>query len=251
MKRLMVAMLLVLCAIPAAVRVAQGSTVTFVGTVKDCAGLPVRGVGVYLSVFSPGSATCQYASIHRLACRISDAAGNVTFDVDSSNPSHWCFVPEYDADTWGCLAPRPPCCNNLEAHYQYPASVVEQQTASGETGPIVFDIPLTYQLTCGTTDVPGPGGAIQTALLAPIPNPSTSRALVAFTLGAPHTCRVEIIDVWGRRVRTLANESFTVGRHEIAWDGKTEQGSKTPPGAYWIRLIAGNTILKRALIRRS
>jgi flagellar hook assembly protein FlgD len=51
--------------------------------------------------------------------------------------------------------------------------------------------------------------------------------------------RVEIRDLLGRRVRTLAEGSRAGGEHLVRWDGSDDSGRPLPAGAYWVRVDAG------------
>ena len=43
----------------------------------------------------------------------------------------------------------------------------------------------------------------------------------------------------GRRVRNLVNGiAFAKGRHEVEWDGRSEDGTGAPPGRYTVRVVA-------------
>jgi hypothetical protein len=57
--------------------------------------------------------------------------------------------------------------------------------------------------------------------------------------------------VTGRLVRTLADGVIAPGRHELAFDGRADDGSPLPAGLYFVRAAdsSGSTVTKR-LIRR-
>jgi flagellar hook assembly protein FlgD len=44
-----------------------------------------------------------------------------------------------------------------------------------------------------------------------------------------------VLDVSGRRVRTLAQGARAVGAHALRWDGRDEAGRITPAGLYLVR----------------
>ncbi len=53
--------------------------------------------------------------------------------------------------------------------------------------------------------------------------------------------RVDIVDVAGRRVRSLANGVIAPGESRtIAWEGRTDAGGLAAPGVYFARLAAGD-----------
>ncbi len=55
-------------------------------------------------------------------------------------------------------------------------------------------------------------------------------------LERPADGRVEIFDLAGRRVRTLADGALPAGATVLAWDGRTAVGAKAGPGVYFARL---------------
>lgn len=63
---------------------------------------------------------------------------------------------------------------------------------------------------------------------------------VAFAVpaNAQTPVRVEIFDARGRRIRTLVNETYSVGHYAINWDGKDDQGNDVARGVYMARMTA-------------
>ena len=81
------------------------------------------------------------------------------------------------------------------------------------------------------------------------PNPMAPRTRIPFLVGrgsAPVT--LQIYDVTGRLVRTLASGPLAVGPHEVDWDGRTEDGALAPAGLYFYRLSSAEIVLARKLI---
>ncbi|MCC6653479.1 MAG: hypothetical protein IT348_20175 [Candidatus Eisenbacteria bacterium] len=99
-----------------------------------------------------------------------------------------------------------------------------------------------------TTDVaPGHAGATL-ELSAPTPNPSGGDAALRFVLARGAATRLTVLDLAGRRVRTLADRSFAAGEHVLRWDGRDEQGRAVEAGMYFVRLeSAGESRTARAV----
>jgi FlgD Ig-like domain len=74
------------------------------------------------------------------------------------------------------------------------------------------------------------------AALAVAPNPSVSAATVSFTLPADAAVSVDVFDVRGRHVRTLASVRMAAGPHSLAWTDDADDGRVVAPGVYWVRL---------------
>jgi glucose/arabinose dehydrogenase len=67
-----------------------------------------------------------------------------------------------------------------------------------------------------------------------------AEARVDFDLAEPVRLDAGVYDVQGRLVRGLARgQSFAAGSGSVTWDGRTEGGTVAPPGAYFVRLVAG------------
>lgn len=93
----------------------------------------------------------------------------------------------------------------------------------------------------GLTDVAGQelGGPRRFELGPATPNPTAGPATLRLTLDAGARVRVEVLDVRGRRVATLADRAFDAGAHELRWDGRDEQGAAAAPGIYFARASSG------------
>ncbi|WP_412061784.1 T9SS type A sorting domain-containing protein [Rubrivirga sp. IMCC45206] len=81
------------------------------------------------------------------------------------------------------------------------------------------------------------GTAVETPVrgafeLAVAPNPAAGRATVSFALVTAGEATVEVFDVLGRRVATLADGPLAAGDHALTWTGAA-------PGLYVVRLRAG------------
>lgn len=102
------------------------------------------------------------------------------------------------------------------------------------------------------------------ASLAAAPRPGTPeglRVLRAAPIGGPHTLafelpqstqvRLEVFDLAGRRLATLADGPLGVGAHVRVWDGRDASGTKVPRGLVFARLSAGAEVrTARILIER-
>jgi hypothetical protein len=92
-----------------------------------------------------------------------------------------------------------------------------------------------------TVDVDGGVPATHPVVLYPNrPNPFNPSTLFSFS--APAGAHVELVvyDVAGRRVRVLARSAFTEGgRHEVLWDGRTDDGTLVASGVYFCHLVVG------------
>jgi len=84
------------------------------------------------------------------------------------------------------------------------------------------------------------------------PNPSAGhRVTIRYTLGAASSVSLEVHDLTGRVVRTLAGSTATPGEHSIVWDGRDDSGAEVNCGVYFCRLSAsGQTASARIVVSR-
>jgi hypothetical protein len=93
---------------------------------------------------------------------------------------------------------------------------------------------------------PSPAGF---ALQAAAPNPFTLSTTLSFDLPREVDVRLEVLDVSGRRVRTLLAAPQSAGRHSVTWDGADDHGRRAVPGVYHLRMQAGSFAAARRLVR--
>jgi flagellar hook assembly protein FlgD len=72
-----------------------------------------------------------------------------------------------------------------------------------------------------------------------------------FTLAGTQFVALDIYDVHGAHVRTLAKETLPAGSHRIAWDGVDDRGHNAASGVYFFRFVAGAHVqtMKALLIK--
>ncbi len=97
--------------------------------------------------------------------------------------------------------------------------------------------------------VTGPGAPAALELAAPAPNPARDFARFTFALPRADVVRLEILDLLGRRVRTLAQGPLAAGRYVRGWDRRDEHHARVAPGVYLVRLeSAGRSIARRVIV---
>ena len=81
------------------------------------------------------------------------------------------------------------------------------------------------------------------------PNPALGRVRVEFVLPDRAHARLEVVDLAGRRVATLVDESLGTGRHEAVWNGQVSGGPMTATGVFFFRLVVdGRSISARRVV---
>ncbi len=91
--------------------------------------------------------------------------------------------------------------------------------------------------TEGPTHVPS-GGAARLPLRA-APNPFNPATVLRFVVPSAGAGAVEILDLAGRRVRTVHSGRLAAGEHEMTWRGDDDAGRPVASGTYLVRVAAG------------
>ena len=76
------------------------------------------------------------------------------------------------------------------------------------------------------------------ALAQNYPNPFNSSTTIPFALPASGVVQMEIFDVLGQTIRTLAAQDMPAGLHQFSWDGRDGAGRQVAGGVYFYRLQA-------------
>ncbi|MCX7022176.1 MAG: T9SS type A sorting domain-containing protein, partial [bacterium] len=96
----------------------------------------------------------------------------------------------------------------------------------------------------GPIEVSGSGAGARVTRLDPCyPCPAGTFTTIPFTLAADGTVRIDVYDLAGRLVQTVARGEFTAGRHEVPWG--TESVAN---GVYLIRLTGGGTTATQRIV---
>ena len=80
------------------------------------------------------------------------------------------------------------------------------------------------------------------------PNPFNPLTTVPFYLPERSRVRLEVFDVRGSHVITLAEGVFSAGAHRVEWNGMDGQGNPAASGVYYLRLQAGKRSLQRKML---
>jgi hypothetical protein len=84
----------------------------------------------------------------------------------------------------------------------------------------------------GAVDVPPAPGPAPRLSLAARPNPCRLGTTFVVASEREGEQRLQVYDVAGRAVRTLARGWFAAGPRRVAWDGTDSLGRRVPPGVY-------------------
>ena len=89
--------------------------------------------------------------------------------------------------------------------------------------------------TAGT----GPAAAMHGPGLMSYPNPFSASTQLRYRLASSQRVELDVLDVAGRVVATLASGEQEAGVHEVSWSGRTTRGQRLPNGLYLVRIRLG------------
>nr|MEE4267047.1 FlgD immunoglobulin-like domain containing protein [Candidatus Krumholzibacteria bacterium] len=107
-------------------------------------------------------------------------------------------------------------------------------------------VTVTAEVTEDVSPVPGHLGP--TALTGVVPNPFNPATAIAFRLAGPGLVRLDILDVRGRLVRSLIQDRYAAGSHEVRWDGRDDRGQAVAAGVYLTRMQAPGYTATRKMV---
>ncbi|MBM3332702.1 T9SS type A sorting domain-containing protein [candidate division WOR-3 bacterium] len=83
------------------------------------------------------------------------------------------------------------------------------------------------------------------------PNPLKSHTQISYALPTASNVSLQVYDVTGRAVRTLASGHQQAGNYSVSWDAKDSRGRQVPRGVYFYRLdTPGFRAVKKAVVAR-
>jgi FlgD Ig-like domain len=141
-------------------------------------------------------------------------------------------------------------CNNgftSPGVYVY-SSATDAQIA----GPLNVGLPPAVVVFDGLDDdvtgVPQTAVASELSLGAPMPCPARTSVRLDFTMASPASGEVEVFDLSGRRVASIARGPFAAGTSSVRWDLTDAAGRRVAPGIYLARVRVGARSESRRVI---
>jgi agmatine deiminase len=80
------------------------------------------------------------------------------------------------------------------------------------------------------------------------PNPFSSTTRISFSFDDPSRAILSVFNLQGQFIKTLADQAFSEGSHEVIWDGKNESGNKVSSGVYMLKLATERGIDLKKLV---
>ena len=94
------------------------------------------------------------------------------------------------------------------------------------------------QVKIGKTDEPSLPAI--TKLFSNYPNPFNPETTISFDLANQCSVTIEVYNIKGQKVKTLAKDMFTPGHHTVVWNGTDNKGKSVSSGVYFYRMSTPN-----------
>ncbi len=89
----------------------------------------------------------------------------------------------------------------------------------------------------------------QLVLNSNAPNPFAAQTAISFGLPVSGNVRLNVFDMTGRLVTTLANEEMAAASHTVVWDGTDATGASVGAGVYFCRLETAGEVLTQKMLK--
>lgn len=130
--------------------------------------------------------------------------------------------------------------------------VAEAESQDNDTNPN-FTTAASFQwvasLTTGVSerkeDEQNPGHFV---LFENYPNPFNPSTTISFSLNEPSDIILNIFNIKGQLVRTLASGKFSAGTHSVVWDGRDDNSAQVTSGLYISRFSAGGFVDQQKML---
>lgn len=116
-------------------------------------------------------------------------------------------------------------------------SIVELKSTAATLNAITFPIPASIKTAINDF-----------TLYQNFPNPFNPSTTIRFELVRTSKIALEIFDVLGKKINTIAAGAFPKGRYNRTWDGRDETGREVASGVYIYRLKAENQIISKKML---
>lgn len=80
------------------------------------------------------------------------------------------------------------------------------------------------------------------------PNPFNPSTTLSFSISSPANVAIEIFNVIGQKVKTVTDQAYVAGRHQVVWDGTNGSGKEVASGMYFARLTTETTTATKKLM---
>ena len=89
---------------------------------------------------------------------------------------------------------------------------------------------------------PGDHPFAVSGLIGGFPNPFRESTRLSWRIAEDGPVELSVLDVRGRRVARLLQESLPEGYHELEWNGRDQEGNRVAAGVYFLRMKSHDTV---------
>jgi len=119
---------------------------------------------------------------------------------------------------------------------------------TNDTAHATFNLPVSA-FVAPTTEIDLTLSPTSTMLYSNYPNPFNPSTTIVFDMAKAGYVALEVYNVKGQRVKTLATGEYAVGRHTVEWKGDDATGRSVSSGIYFYRMTTdGYTSVKKMLM---
>ncbi len=172
-----------------------------------------------------------------------------TVELSTNAGGSWFPIENTDVSTPAWLNIDLPIPISGLTQFRYTA----RDTGDGSITEAGLDDFMIYDVTTQPTDAPlvSSGGSLRLEAARPNPFRFGDSVTLSFVLPSAGPVSVRVVDVAGRRVADLLDETLAAGSHRVAWDGRGDGGNPAPSGVYFIAVrTRDGEVSRRALFVR-
>jgi len=106
----------------------------------------------------------------------------------------------------------------------------------------------TFVVVFGGTATGIPDYSQSDSYLSAYPNPFNPSTTITYAVPQTGPVRLDLFDVRGSRIGTLADHTVSAGEYATTWDGRDHYGRVVASGVYFVRLQTANHVLTRRIV---
>jgi len=190
-----------------------------------------------------GGFSDQSVSVHNLGYNALQARLSVTgASITGTAAARFAFVPALTPELVAQTAASyglhfddnaAPLDSTYEADVTFASA---DEPLPGASARPALSVHLRARVTSGTVDVPRLELPTATRLYAPFPNPLVGFSSIRFDLAKATHATLQVFDLSGRRVASIADRDFDAGSYTMRWNGHRDDGQRPGAGIYFVRL---------------
>jgi len=109
-------------------------------------------------------------------------------------------------------------------------------------------IPQTHEITVDASSGENTGVNAVTKLTGNYPNPFNPNTSISFNLKSSEDVNIDVYNVLGQKIDTIANGYYEAGNHNVDWDGEDGEGRPVASGVYFYKMKAGRYTSTKKMI---